>query len=211
MKIIGIILFLLFVIFSVCSSMLHAGSLDIMISTNNESSISLKDKIGAITLKADYAYRKVSVVDIDRGSLGIFYDKSLNDRWKLWFYNIGKYDNVHETRENLLGAGPKLYILKTDHRLSFSTGVIYDYDHITGEGFGRYTNRPKYAYKDNLSIVYYHQPAIEDGGDYIEKLEAWVVVPYTDRHLKVNYLKEYQSKVGLIDKAVYWLSGTMEF
>lgn len=166
-----------------------------------EYGLSLSDSIEALRLKADYTYSETEgVVTKDRGSLAIHYDRSVSAKWKVWFFNIAKYNNVKEIRNNYLGAGPKYYILKGDHVLSFSTGVLYDYDHIAGEGHGRYSHRPKYAYKDIVGAVYYHQPSIKDPDDYIEKYEVNSIVPYTQGIGKVYCLKEYRSLIGTIEK-----------
>jgi len=167
----------------------------------HEYNLSLSDSIEAFRLRADYVYSEIeNIVTKDRGALEIYYDRSINDKWKTWFFNIAKYDNVNAIRENYLGAGPKHYILEGDHVLSFSTGVLYDYDHIKGEGHGRYSHRPKYAYNGIIDAVYYHQPSIDDSNDYIEKYKVSAIVPYTKGVGKVYCLKEYRSLIGTIDK-----------
>lgn len=177
----------------------------------HEYNISLSDSIDAFRLRVDYVYSEIEdIVTKDRGSLEIYYDQAVNDKWKVWFFDIAKYNDVHGIRENYLGAGPKYYILNGDHKLSFSTGVLYDYDHISGEGKGRYSHRPKYAYKDIVEAVYYHQPDIDDSGDYIEKYEASSVVPYTKGIGKVYCLKEYRSLIGIIEKECGFLA-TIKF
>ena len=166
----------------------------------HEYDISLSDSIEAIQLKAEYSHSEIEGILVeDKGSLEIYYDKPINGKWKTWFFNIAKYDNVYEIRENYLGAGPKYYILKGDHKLSFSTGVLYDYDHIIGEGKGRYTHRPQYAYKDIGKAVYYRQPNIKDSSDYIEKYEVSSIIPGTKGFGKVYCLNEYRSLIGTIE------------
>ena len=185
-------------------SLSYGATLDIKLIkpiNGQEYSVSLSDSIDTIKLRADYSYSKVEDIIIkDRGSLEIYYDSPINDKWKIWFFNIAQYNNVYETRENYLGAGPKYYIFNGEHKLSFSTGVLYDYDHVTGEGHGRYSHRPKYAYKDIVDAVYYYQPDINDSDDYIEKYKVSSVVPYTKGFGKVYCLKEYRSLIGTIDK-----------
>lgn len=177
----------------------------------HEYNISLSDSIDAFRLRADYVYSEIdNIVTEDRGSLDIYYDQAVNDKWKVWFFNIAKYNDVYGIRENYLGAGPKYYILKGDHKLSFSTGVLYDYDHITREGKGRYSHRPKYAYKDIVEAVYYYQPDISDSDDYIEKYEASSIVPYTKGVGKVYCLKEYRSLIGIIEDECGFLA-TIKF
>lgn len=166
-----------------------------------EYAVSLSDSIEAIKLKADYAYTEVegSVIK-DRGALEIHYDRPILDAWKVWFFNIAQYNNVYKTRENYLGAGPKYYILSGDNKLSFSTGVLYDYDHVSGAGKGRYSHRPKYAYKDIVEAVYYYQPGINEPDDYIVKYEVSSVLPGTKKAGKIYCLKEYRSLIGTINK-----------
>ena len=202
-----IILFLL-------PSLSYGATLDIKLvkpMNGHEYSISLSDSIEAIKLKADYSYSEIEDIIIkDRGTLKIYYDRPINDKWKIWFFNIAQYNNVYGTRENYLGAGPKYYIFDGDHKLSFSTGVLYDYDHITGEGHGRYSHRPKYVYKGIVDAVYYYQPAINDSDDYIEKYKVSSIVPYTMGFGKIYCLKEYRSLVGTIDKECGFLA-TIKF
>lgn len=166
-----------------------------------EYAMSLSDSIGAIKLKADYGYNEVegSVIK-DRGALKIYYDQPIRGAWKIWFFNIAQYNNVYKTRENYLGVGPKYYIFKGDNELSFSTGVLYDYDHVSGEGRGRYSHRPKYAYKDLVEAVYYYQPRTSKPSDYIVKYEVSSVLPGTKKAGKIYCLKEYRSLVGTIEK-----------
>ena len=165
-----------------------------------EYNVSLMDTVEAIRLTADYAYGEVQdIVTVDRGSLEIYYDRALSEGWKLWFFNIAQYNNVYSTRDNSFGAGPKYYILNGDHKLSFSTGILYQYDHVSAEGYGRYSHRPKYSYKDWIDAVYYYQPAIESPGDYIEKYNIKAVLPWTQRVGKAYCLREYRSIIGTID------------
>ena len=138
-------------------------------------------------------------MDVDWGSFGVYYDREISGRWALWFFNLAEYNNVHKSRSNQFGAGPKLYLLKGNHILSLSAGVLYDYDHIVDEGFGRYSHRPKYSYKDWIDAVYFYQPAIEDSGDFIEKYKVSSLLPYTGRVGKIYCQKEYRSKVGTLD------------
>lgn len=210
MKIIGIILFLLFVVFSVCASMLHAVSLDIRGANRMDGQVndmSLQDKVGPVSLKANYAYGEhKGEINIDRGSLEVYYDRDVNDKWKIWLFNDSRYDNIYKTRENHMGVGPKYYILKGDHSLSFSTGALYDYNHITGKGHGRYSHRPKYSYlEDYIEATYFYQPAIENNNDYIEKYEVTVVIPYTGKAGKIYCKKEYRSLIGTIEKECGWM------
>ena len=152
-------------------------------------------------MKVDYAYSEIAdIVTKDQGSLEIYYDRPVNDDWKVWFFNKAKHNNVHGTRVNYLGVGPKYYILKGDHKLSFGTGVLYDYDHVTGKGKVRASHRPTYAYKDIVEAVYCHQPNIKDSNDYIEKYEVSSIVPYTKGFGKIYCLNEYRSLIGTIDK-----------
>lgn len=177
----------------------------------HEYNISLSDSIEAVKLRADYAYSEIENITIkDSGSLEIYYDRLINDKWKLWFFNIAKYDNVHGIRENYLGAGPKYYFLNGDHKLSFSTGVLYDYDPVTGEGHGRYSHWPKYAYRDIMEAVYYYQLASDDSDDYIVKYKVSSIVPGTGGFGKVYCLKEYRSLLGTIDKECGFLA-TIKF
>jgi hypothetical protein len=191
-------------------SLSYGGALDIKLIKpmhGQEYNVSLSESIEAIRLRADYVYREIEDIIIkDRGALEIYYDRPINDKWKVWFFNIAQYNNIYETRENYLGAGPKYYIFDGDHKLSFSTGILYDYDHISGEGHGRYSHRPKYAYKGIMEAVYYYQPAIDDSGDYIKKYEVSSVVPYTKRVGKVYCLNEYRSLIGTIDKECGFLA-----
>jgi hypothetical protein len=167
----------------------------------HEYDISLSDSIDAIQLKAEYSHSEIEGILVeDKGSLEIYYDRPINDKWKTWFFNIAKYDNVNGIRENYLGAGPKYYILKGDHKLSFSTGILADYDHITGKWKVRASHRPVYSYKDIVEAVYYSQPDINDSDDYIEKYEVSSIVPYTKGVGKVYCLKEYRSLIGIIEK-----------
>ncbi|MCK5612977.1 hypothetical protein KAR91_64480 [Candidatus Pacearchaeota archaeon] len=198
-----IILFLL-------PSLSYGATLDIKLikpMNGHEYSVSLSDSIEAVRLKADYSYSEVEDIIIkDRGSLEIYYDSPINDKWKIWFFNLAQYNNVYETRENYLGAGPKYYIFNGEHKLSLSTGVLYGYDHVTGEGHGRYSHRPKYAYKDIVDAVYYYQPDINDSDNYIKKYEVSSIVPYTEGVGKVYCLKEYRSLIGTIDKECGFLA-----
>lgn len=167
----------------------------------HEYDVSLSDSIDDFSLNVDYAHGEVEdIVTKDEGALELYYDRPINDKWKIWFFNIAQYDNVYGTRENYLGAGPKYYILKSDHVLSFSTGVLYDYNHIEGKGTGRYSHQPTYSYKDIVAAVYYYQPDIKDPGDYIEKYEVSSIVPYTEGVGKVYCLNEYRSLIGTTDK-----------
>ena len=177
----------------------------------HEYNVSLSDSVEGFRLRADYAYSEIEdIVTKDRGSLEIYYDRPVNDKWKVWFFNIAQYNNVYEARENYLGVGPKYYILDGDHKLSFSTGILYDYDHITDEGKVRASHRPVYSYRDIVEGVYYYQPDISDSGDYIEKYEASSIVPYTKGVGKVYCLKEYRSLIGIIEKECGFLA-TIKF
>ena len=181
----------------------NAATLDLKLSqpiNGYEQHFSLSDTVESIRLKADYAYGEVKdIVTVDKGSLSVHYDKPVNSKWEVWFFDIAEYNNLYNTRDNYLGAGPKYYILDGDHILTFSTGVLYDYDHISGTGRGRYSHRPKYAYKDWASAVYFYQPTIEDSTDYIEKYKLTAVLPYTNRAGEIYCQKEYRSKIGTID------------
>ena len=103
-KILLIVLFLL-------PSLSFGATLDIKLTrpmNGHEYNISLSDSIEAIQLKADYVYSEVEDIIIkDQGALEIYYDKPINDKWKIWFFNIAQYNKVYETRENYLGVGPK--------------------------------------------------------------------------------------------------------
>lgn len=201
---------ILFLILLLSPSLSYSVTLDIKLVkpvNGREYSISLSDSIEAFRLRADYAYSEIAdIVTKDRGSLELYYDRSINGMWKIWFFNVAQYNNVYQTRENYLGAGPKYYILKGDHTLSFSTGVLYDFNHMTGEGSGRYSHRPKYTYKDIINAVYYYQPSIKRSNDYIEKYEVSSIVPYTAGVGKVYCLKEYRSLVGTIDNECGFLA-----
>lgn len=166
----------------------------------HEYDMSLSHSIGSLKLKAEYAHAESEDVTKDQGALEIYYDRPVNNKWKIWVFNIAEYNNVKEVRNNYLGAGPKYSILNGDHRLSFSTGVLYDYDHVTGKGKGRYSHRSKYAYKDIVEAVYYYQPDINDSDDYIEKYEVSSIVPDTKGVGKVYCLSEYRSLIGTINK-----------
>ena len=203
MKITSIIFLLIFVAFSICATIVHAGSLDIKLTRpigGHEYSVSLSDTVNAIKVKADYSYGEVQdIVTVDKGSLEFYYDKPINSKWELWFFNLAAYNNLKGTRGNFLGAGPKYYILDGVNILTFSTGVLYDYDHVQGEGLGRYSHRLKYSYKGLVNGTCFRQPAFEDAGDYIDKYKIDAVIPYTARKGKVYCQKEYRSMVGLID------------
>jgi hypothetical protein len=165
----------------------------------HEYDVSLSGSIEAIQLKAEYAHAEDDIVTKDKGSLKIYYDRPINDNWKTWFFNVANYNNIKETRNNYLGVGPKYYILQGDHVLSFSTGVLYDYDHVTGKGKVRASHRPVYAYRDIVKATYYYQPDINDSGDYIEKYKVSSVVPYTKGVGKIYCLREYRSLIGTIE------------
>lgn len=198
------------IVLSLLPSLSYGATLDIKLikpMNGHEYNISLSDSMDSFQISADYAYSEIEdIVTKDKGALKIYYDRSISDKWKIWFFNIAQYNNVYETRENYLGAGPKYYIFDGDYKLSFSTGILYDYDHISGEGHGRYSHRPKYAYKDIIEAVYYHQPNIDDSSDYIEKYEVSSVVPYTGGFGKIYCLKEYRSLIGTIDKECGFLA-----
>ena len=195
---------ILLIVLLLLPSFSYGATLDIKLvrpMNGHEYDISLSHSIGALKLKAEYAHAEIEdIITKDKGSLEIYYDRPVDDKWKVWFFNIAKHNDVHGIRENYLGAGPKYYILKGDHKLSFSTGVLYDYDHITGKGKGRYSHRPKYAYREIVETVYYYQPDINDSDDYIEKYEVSSIVPYTKGVGKVYCLKEYRSLIGIIEK-----------
>lgn len=198
------------IVFFLLPSLSYGATLDIKLIkpiNGHEYNVSLSDSMDAIRLSADYAYSEIAdIVTKDRGVLEIYYDSPINDKWKVWFFNIAQYNNVYKTRENYLGAGPKYYIFNGAHKLSFSTGILYDYDHITGEGYGRYSHRPKYAYKGIVEAVYYYQPAIDDPDDYIEKYKVSSIVPYTKGVGKIYCLKEYRSMIGMIDRECGFLA-----
>ena len=195
---------ILLIILLMLPSLSFGATLDIKLTrpmNGHEYDISLSDSIGALKLKAEYAHTEIEdIVTKDKGTLEIYYDRLINDKWKAWFFNIAKHDNVYDIRENHLGAGPKYYIFNGDHKLSFSTGILYDYDHVTGTGKARASHRPVYSYKDIVSAVYYRQPNIKDSNDYIEKYKVSSIVPGTKGVGKVYCLKEYRSLIGTIDK-----------
>ena len=167
----------------------------------HEYDMSLSHSIGSLKLKAEYAYAENDdIATKDQGTLEIYHDRPVNDKWKIWVFNIADYNNVKEVRNNYLGAGLKYSILNGDHKLSFSTGVLCDYDYITSKGKVRASHRPVYSYKDIVEAVYYYQPDINDSGDYIEKYEVSSIVPYTKGVGKVYCLGEYRSLIGTIDK-----------
>lgn len=177
----------------------------------HEYMISLSDSIKPLRLKVEYAHSEIEDIVIkDKGALEIYYDLPVNDDWKVWVFNIAKYNNVKETRNNYLGAGPKYYILKGDHKLSFSTGILADYDHVTGKWKARASHRPVYSYKDIVEAVYYRQPNIKDSSDYIEKYKVSSILPYTKGAGKVYCLKDYRSLIGIIEKECGFLA-TIKF
>ena len=194
---------ILLIVLLLLPSLSSGATLDVKLvqpRNGHEYNISLSDSIEAFRLRVDYAYSEIEdIVTEDRGSLEIYYDQAVNDKWKVWFFNIAKYNNVHGIRENYLGVGPTYFILNGDHKLSFSTGILYDYDHITDKGKVRASHRPVYSYKDIVEAVYYNQPDINDSDDYIEKYEVSSIVPYTKGVGKVYCLKEYRSLIGIIE------------
>ena len=189
----------LFIAILLFASTAQAATIDIKLLTDlggEERNIVFKEAYGPFSLKVAHAYKEQdSIASKDRGSLDIYYDRC-EGKWCLWFFNVAEYKRMHDIRSNSLGAGPKYVIADNDHKLSFSTGVLYEYDHISDEGFGRYSHRPKYKYKDWITAIAFHQPSMDDSSDYINKYSMetgkW-------KSFKAYCQEENRSLIGVIE------------
>lgn len=183
------------------TSTAFAATLDVKladIKDGYEHNISFREEIGSIRLTARYAYSEMnSLTAKDRGQLGVYYDRCAGP-WCMWLFDIADYDNVNDVRSNYLGAGPKYKIIDDDeHSLSFSTGILYEYDHLHGEGAGRYSHRVKTSlWNDRLKGVVFYQPELYDSSDYIKKYE---INGKIYESLQGYCLNEFRSLIGVIE------------
>ncbi len=186
------------------STNVYAGTVEVgHEETNNDSSntyastIKIVDDIEDIlSINISYEYGKTdNVVSKDVGSISIGYDPEINERWGLWVVETAGYNNIIGVKyENLFGVGLRYYIFKNDYgKFSISGGVLYHY--ISDQEEGRYSWRLKYG-NDIISAVYYYQPSIEDGNDYIAKFDGSIkVAEYKKVDVKVYYKTEYRSEI----------------
>ena len=168
-------------------------------------SSALSDSAGAFDFNANYKYgTSGGTVTKDQGSLSLGYDPKINDKWSIWLDYTAGYNKPWGIEfENMLGGGPKYYIIKNDDRkMSFSTGILYQYDANTQEGQRRLSHRLKY--KDRrTALTYFHQPDIDNSADYISKGTATFKLTklfsafYSDSYRSIGELKETEQGVRL--------------
>lgn len=198
-------------ILSGCSDIVFAGELSLNYTATGyetsgySTSGRVSDSRGPIGFHAEAAYGEIDhVATIDRGEIGINYDPAITERWSLWLDETVGYNRIAGIRfENMMGCGPKIYLMKNeDRKLSFSTGVLYHLKDTNAKGSGRYSHRIKY--KDRRSsFVYFYQPNIDNSQDYLVKssikfkLTKFISAFYNDSYRSLENLKEIEQGIRL--------------
>lgn len=190
------------------TSNVYAGTVEVGYDeTNNDTSnsyttsLDFKDVIkDIVTINGHYEYGKTEdIVTKDVGSISIGYDPEINEKWGVWVdETIGYNKIIGIDYENRIGVGLRYYIIKKDGKypikLSISGGILYHY--ISEQEEGRYSWRLKYG--DSIyKAIYYYQPSIDDGGDYISLFDGSIKIAEINDYLsmKIYYKSEYRSEI----------------
>jgi hypothetical protein len=163
--------------------------------------IGVEHEYKTMDIATRYNYGEINgVTSTHDGVLTLNYNHRISRKWSLWFDESAGFDKPAGVKlENRIGAGPKYIIVKTDNaKVSASAGYLSHYQHIEDSKHttDRWSLRVKARYK-GLQAIGYHQPAVNNHDDYINKAELTAEATLSGAWaLRYGVMQEYRSAEG---------------